>query len=81
MIMLYYTAMAKSSGVLQKVKRFSIPKAAEGDTPVFSLRLPAETRVALDRWAANQEDKPGRSEAIRRLLEQALDSPKAPRKR
>src|SRR5262252_2048785 len=27
---------------------------------------------AVDRWAAAQEDKPGRSEAIRRLLNQAL---------
>ena len=67
--------MSKSSGVLhQKTKRFSIPKAAEGDTPVFSLRLPAETREAVERWAAAQEDRPGRSEAIRRLLERALAS-------
>jgi metal-responsive CopG/Arc/MetJ family transcriptional regulator len=67
--------MAKSSGVIHKTKRFSIPKAAEGDTPMFSLRLPAETREAVDRWAAEQEDKPGRSEAIRRLLNEALDVP------
>jgi Arc/MetJ-type ribon-helix-helix transcriptional regulator len=39
---------------------------------MFSLRLPAETREAVDRWAAAQEDRPGRSEAIRRLLNQAL---------
>jgi metal-responsive CopG/Arc/MetJ family transcriptional regulator len=64
--------MAKSTGVIHKTKRFSIPKTAEGDTPMFSLRLPAETREAVDRWAAAQEDKPGRSEAIRRLLNQAL---------
>jgi metal-responsive CopG/Arc/MetJ family transcriptional regulator len=36
------------------------------------VRLPDETRKALDRWAAAQEDQPGRSEAIRRLVEQAL---------
>jgi Arc/MetJ-type ribon-helix-helix transcriptional regulator len=65
--------MSKSSGVIhQKAKRFSIPKAAEGDTPMMSLRLPAETREAVDKWAATQEDRPGRSEAIRRLLIQAL---------
>jgi metal-responsive CopG/Arc/MetJ family transcriptional regulator len=39
---------------------------------MFSLRLPAETREAVDKWAAAQEDRPGRSEAIRRLLNQAL---------
>jgi hypothetical protein len=74
-LFVYYTAMAKSSGVLQKVKRFSIAKAAEGDTPMMSLRLPAETREALDKWAAAQEDRPGRSEAIRRLLNRALALP------
>jgi ribbon-helix-helix CopG family protein len=65
--------MAKSSGVIQKVKRFPIAKAADGDTPMFSLRLPAEMRRAIDKWAAKQEDSPGRSEAIRRLLAEALD--------
>jgi hypothetical protein len=64
--------MAKSTGVLQRTKRFQIPKAAEGDTPMMSLRLPAETRVAIDKWAAAQDDQPGRSEAIRRLVEFAL---------
>jgi hypothetical protein len=66
--------MAKSSGVLHppKTRRFEIPKAAEGETPMFSLRLPAETRDAVDKWAAAQEDKPGRSEAIRRLLNRQL---------
>jgi len=72
--------MVKSSGVLQKVKRFPIAKAADGDTPMFSLRLPAEMRQAIDRWAAAQDDLPGRSEAIRRLLERALESPR-PKKR
>ena len=70
--MVYYTTMPKSSGVVHHIKRFRIPKAAEGKTPVCSVRLPDETRKALDRWAAAQEDQPGRSEAIRRLVEQAL---------
>lgn len=64
--------MPKSTGVLQKTKRFQIAKAAEGDTPMMSLRLPAETRAAIDKWAAAQDDQPGRSEAIRRLVEFAL---------
>jgi hypothetical protein len=66
--------MVKSTGVLHKTKRFQIPKAAEGDTPVMSLRLPTETRQAIDRWAAKQEDMPGRSEAIRRLVDRGLAS-------
>ena len=70
--MMYYTIMAKSSGVVHKIKRFRIEKAAEGKTPMFSVRLPEETRLALDRWCAAQGDRPGRSEAIRRLVEQAL---------
>jgi hypothetical protein len=61
--------MKKSSGVIQKTKRFRIPKAAEGDTPVFSLRLPSELRAAVSRWASDQPDAPGRSEAIRRIIE------------
>jgi Arc/MetJ-type ribon-helix-helix transcriptional regulator len=72
--------MAKSTGVLHKTKRFQIPKAAEGDTPMMSLRLPAETRRAIDRWAATQDDMPGRSEAIRRLIERGLAAEPAPAK-
>jgi hypothetical protein len=64
--------MGKASGVIHKTKRFRIPKATEGDTPMFSLRLPLEVRHAVDQWAAAQEDSPGRSEAIRRLLEIAF---------
>jgi hypothetical protein len=75
--MVYYTSMSKSSGVIHKIKRFQIPKAAEGKTPVFSVRLPEETRHALDKWAAAQEDRPGRGEAIRRLVEQALEANRA----
>jgi hypothetical protein len=39
---------------------------------MFSLRLPLEVRQAVDQWAAAQEGLPGRSEAIRRLLEIAF---------
>jgi hypothetical protein len=40
--------------------------------PVSSIRLSPEFRAAIDAWAAEQDDKPQRSEAIRRLVEQAL---------
>jgi hypothetical protein len=44
-----------------------------GSTPGIGFRLPATLRIKLDRWADKQSDLPGRSEAIRRLLEKALD--------
>jgi metal-responsive CopG/Arc/MetJ family transcriptional regulator len=36
---------------------------------VRSIRLSDDFVAKLDAWAANQNDKPGRSEAIRRLVE------------
>jgi hypothetical protein len=43
---------------------------------VTAIRLSAEMRTAVDRWAAQQDDKPGRSEAIRRLVEIGLRAKK-----
>jgi hypothetical protein len=37
--------------------------------PVRSLRLSDSFVSKLDAWAAKQDDKPGRSESIRRLVE------------
>jgi metal-responsive CopG/Arc/MetJ family transcriptional regulator len=39
---------------------------------VLTLRLPTALRSAVESWARQQNDKPSRSEAIRRLLEVAL---------
>jgi hypothetical protein len=39
---------------------------------VTAVRLPAALSDAVDRWVAAQEDEPGRSEAIRRLIELGL---------
>jgi hypothetical protein len=39
---------------------------------VTAIRLSSELRESVDTWAARQPDKPGRSEAIRRLVEVAL---------
>jgi hypothetical protein len=38
------------------------------------LRLYPELEQRVDRWASKQPDKPGRPEAIRRLIEIALAS-------
>jgi metal-responsive CopG/Arc/MetJ family transcriptional regulator len=39
---------------------------------VTAIRLSAELRATVDKWAAKQDDTPGRSEAIRRLVELGL---------
>ena len=35
-------------------------------------RWPEQTVAAIDAWAASQSDEPGRSEAVRRLVEIGL---------
>jgi hypothetical protein len=47
---------------------------AAGDRmdPLLNFRSPPELTKRIDAWAAAQEDKPSRSEAIRRLLKKAL---------
>jgi hypothetical protein len=47
-------------------------RPATGQDPVTAIRLSAELRESVDEWAARQDDEPGRSEAIRRLVERAL---------
>ena len=43
-----------------------------GQDPVTALRLPSTLRVCIEQWAKQQPDTPTRSEAIRRLIEDAL---------
>jgi metal-responsive CopG/Arc/MetJ family transcriptional regulator len=45
-----------------------------GANPVTAIRLSEELRANVDGWAAAQGDEPGRSEAIRRLVELGLKS-------
>ena len=47
-------------------------RPATGQDPVTAIRLSSELRQSVDRWAENQDGKPGRSEAIRRLVEIGL---------
>jgi hypothetical protein len=61
--------MAKSNKVLPKKGR---GRPATGRDPVTAIRLSAELRATVDKWAAKQDDTPGRSEAIRRLVELGL---------
>ena len=47
-------------------------RPSTGADPVTAIRLSADLRANVDAWAAGQEDQPGRSEAIRRLVELGL---------
>jgi hypothetical protein len=49
-------------------------RPATGQDPVLTVRLPPNTRLAIESWAGRQKDKPSRSEAIRRLIEIALST-------
>jgi hypothetical protein len=62
--------MVKSRTVLPKPSKGGRP--ATGRDPVTAIRLSEEFRAAVDKWAAKQDDKPPRSEAIRRLVELGL---------
>ncbi len=44
---------------------------------MLALRLPLATRSEIEKWARKQNDKPSRSEAIRRLIEFALKAENA----
>jgi hypothetical protein len=41
---------------------------------LIGVRIQPQELELLDRWRAGQADKPGRPEAIRRLVEQSLNS-------
>jgi cytochrome c553 len=49
-------------------------RPATGNDPVRAMRLSDEFIAKVDAWAAQQPDEPGRSEAIRRLVERGLNA-------
>jgi hypothetical protein len=61
--------MAKSNTVILKRK---VGRPATGNDPVRAIRLSDEFLAKVDTWARKQDDQPGRSEAIRRLVELGL---------
>lgn len=69
-LMMYYANMPKSIAVVHKKRG----RPATGQDPVTAIRLSPELRTKIDAWAAAQEDRPPRSEAIRRMIERALDT-------
>jgi hypothetical protein len=62
--------MRKSRLVLPKPNKGGRPPT--GRDPVRAIRLSDEFLAKVDTWAASQDDAPGRSEAIRRLVEIGL---------
>src|SRR5208282_3783514 len=71
----YYQNMRKESR--EKVIPKKRGRPATGRDPVLALRLPARLRADIASWAKQQNDKPSRSEAIRRLIEVGLKAEKA----
>jgi hypothetical protein len=65
--------MTKSNQVVPKKGR---GRPATGRDPVTAIRLSKELRETVDKWADKQTDEPGRSEAIRRLVELGLKAKK-----
>jgi hypothetical protein len=63
----------RSISVNRKVGR---PKKKGGVHPVSAVRLRPDISAAVDAWASKQSDGPGRSEAIRRLVELGLKAKK-----
>ena len=51
-------------------------RPATGKDPARTFRLSDEFIANVDAWAAAQDDEPGRSEAIRRLVEIGLKAKK-----
>jgi hypothetical protein len=51
-------------------------RPATGQGIQVGARWPENTVEAIDAWATKQEDQPGRSEAIRRLVELGLKAKK-----
>jgi hypothetical protein len=54
-------------------------RPATGQGVQIGTRWPESTVEAIDKWAAGQADKPGRSEAVRRLVELGLAVKARPR--
>lgn len=47
-------------------------RPATGKDPLVALRLPPQRRTEIEDWAKDQPDKPNLSEAMRRLIDEAL---------
>jgi hypothetical protein len=62
--------------IAAKPKKRGRGRPATGRDPMIGLRAPSDLRKKIEEWAAQQDDTPSMSEAIRRLVEQALALPR-----
>src|SRR5258708_797999 len=67
---MYDRYMAKSTVSVTQKRRPGRP--ATGHDPARSVRLSDEIIDRIEKWAMRQQDKPPRSEAIRRLVQRGL---------
>jgi hypothetical protein len=65
--------MTTSITVIMKTQKTRHPEAGT----LIGVRLQTDPLSKLDEWRRHQGDLPGRPEAIRRLIEQALSAPTA----
>jgi hypothetical protein len=70
----YYSFMKEATPKKHGGRRPGSGRPATGKDPVRTIRLSDEFIAKVDAWAARQVDDPGRSEAIRRLVELGLKS-------
>jgi hypothetical protein len=70
--------MKKAIPKVRGGKRAGSGRKPTGRDPVRTFRLSNEFMAMLDAWAAKQDDTPGRSEAIRRLVELGLKAKPRP---
>ena len=66
--------MVRAGVVLSKRNKGGRPPS--GRDPVRTMRLSDDFIDKIDHWASQQEDQPGRSEAVRRLVELGLKTKK-----
>jgi hypothetical protein len=66
--------MVRAGVVLSKRNEGGRPPS--GRDPVRTMRLSDDFIDKIDHWASQQEDQPGRSEAVRRLVELGLKTKK-----
>ncbi len=62
--------MARSIETVKQKRKPGRP--ATGRDPIVGVRMPPETRKAVEAWAAHQDGKLSLSEALRRLVERGL---------
>jgi hypothetical protein len=62
----------KSQSVITRMARKKPGPPATGKGELIGVRIQPDQMKKLDEWISDQDDRPSRPEAIRRLVDQAL---------